>query len=228
MRRLGKTGLIMLSLVLALAIAGVGFAQWHEDLTIVGDVHTGDVNAGMELVESWDLGTTANPGYAKDPDPAKGTQGPDYPGGTTARLDKDVGCTTVTGTDSDTDGKWETMTITITDAYPCYISGVTYNVVNTGSVPIEIVGIRAVGEVPAELYVMSIDLEKVGVLGMCLIKTGTVIEISEDNRAQIDPGEAHKAGIGVSVGDPHYGCPAPDENTSYTFTVEIQTQQWNY
>lgn len=225
--RLGKFGTVFLAVALCLAITGAGFAHWHEDLTIVGDVHTGDANAGMDLVESWDLETAAHPEYAKDPDP-HGQQGPDHSGGTTARLDKDVGCTTVTGTDSDNDGKWETMTITITDAYPCYISGVTYDVVNTGSVPIEIVGIRAVGEVPAELHVTSIDLAREGVFDMCDIKTGTVIEITEDIRAQIDPGEAHKAGIGVSVSDPYYGCPECDENASYTFTVEIQTQQWNY
>lgn len=47
-----KIGLLVMALVVAMGLLGVGYAMWSEDLTIDGTVNTGDVDVEWSL-EAW-------------------------------------------------------------------------------------------------------------------------------------------------------------------------------
>jgi len=119
--------------VALLLIVSVGVAMWSETLRVNVAVATGEVD--WEFVRGsliWLDACGLGPGYGNDwnasylPEP-----GAD-------QLDKDVGCTSVTFIDSDGDGDYDTMEVTLYNVYPWYYTHIAFKVHNDGSVPIKI------------------------------------------------------------------------------------------
>ena len=109
-----KVKYIALILVLALGLIGGAYAAWTDVLNVAGTVATGDIDVVFTSAESNDAGDTDDPASPAD-DP------------------KDVGSTEVSLSE---DGK--TMTVTIENAYPGYVSQIEYEVTNNGSVPVKL------------------------------------------------------------------------------------------
>jgi hypothetical protein len=147
--RLGKTGLIMLTLVLALAITGAGFAKWSDTVTIEGTVNTGTVKVGIYDVGTYDPGPNfLEKGGALFPEysPKDGTADPAYKPGHNEEGKN------VASHNSENDGEYVCtkviwgekydlvthVTETIANAYPYYKSGTTLLLGNCGTIPVRI------------------------------------------------------------------------------------------
>jgi hypothetical protein len=207
------------TMLIALCLAGLSYAMWSKTLYIDGTVKTGEVDVEF-LVDpyyeytgltykyydgSWDK-TGEN-----DPDWFHGSQGPDYgtntlgsPVGTTARLDKDVGKTSYTLVDTDSDGDIDKIVVTVTNAYPGYVGGITYRIHNCGSIPVR--------------YKITVD-EADDALFVCTIDA--------DEGAQLEHSEFRKIGTGFVVAyEADWGYDAA-EGAIYHFTIEYEAVQWN-
>jgi hypothetical protein len=214
-----KLTAIFATMLIALCLAGVSYAMWSKTLYIDGTVKTGEVDVEF-LVDpyyeytgltykyydgSWDK-TGEN-----DPDWFHGSQGPDYgtntlggPVGTTARLDKDVGKTSYTLVDTDGDGDIDKIEVTVTNAYPGYVGGITYRIHNCGTIPVK--------------YKITVDTADPE-LSVCTIDPG--------EGKQLEPCEFQKIGTGVVVAyEADWGYDAA-EGATYHFTIAYEAVQWN-
>lgn len=170
-RKFGKLGILSLAVVLCLATVGVGYAMWDKTLYIDGTVNTGEVN--LEIMS------------ASSDDP---------PGATDVNKDKDVGCTEVAvGADK------QSITVTVTNGYPCYEVYVHFTVHNNGTVPVKLQDIIITNPNPSAITVSGWNA------------------IGE----QIDPDVRRDNTIWLHVEQ------EADELTQYTFTVEFYYVQWN-
>lgn len=106
---------------------------------------------------------------------------------------KDVGSCEVLGAGT------QTLTITITNGYPCYGCTVDFTVDNTGTIPVKVQSLSAIGA-PSEITVNWTGL-------IC----GT----------QIEPGMSAPGDIHVHVEQ------SAAELATYTFSAEILLVQWN-
>jgi len=106
---------------------------------------------------------------------------------------KDVGSCSVVGAGT------QTLTITITNGYPCYGCTVDFTIDNVGTVPVKVQSLDLSG-VPAEITV-----------------TWTTVTVGD----QIEPG-------GSAPGDIHIHVEQEaGELASYTFSAKIYLVQWN-
>ena len=121
-QRLGKFGTIFITLALCLALTGAGFANWSETVTINGEVNTGTVC--LKWIQP---ATSIDP---CDPPTIDWTCDPGFDN--VDRLDKDVGCTTVTIEDD------HTVKVTLDNVYPCYYNSISLHENNCGTIPIRL------------------------------------------------------------------------------------------
>jgi len=167
MKKFGKIGLLFLVLTLVLASMGIGYAMWDKTLDIEGTVNTGNVNMENLSAASDDIGT----------DPGK---------------DKDVGSTTVV-----IDPGAQSITITVTNGYPCYHNYVHFTAHTNGTIPVKLHAINVTA--PPEITVTGSN----GIgeqLEPCVNRDNTIY-FHVDQSAQ--------------------------ELAQYTFTVEFYYVQWN-
>jgi hypothetical protein len=121
-----------MTLVIALASLGTSYACWSQDLTIKGAIDTGEVDVAFGKAVSNDPRGETDPGY-----------------------DKDVATTEVTGAFSDK------LTVSITNAYPCYTSSVEFTVRNKGTIPVKIksINIDSPEEISADVTTLKVGKE---------------------------------------------------------------------
>jgi hypothetical protein len=165
-----KTKMVGMFAVLMIALMALGFAYglWSKTLYINGTVNTGSVNAEFANVVCSDTGV--DPGY-----------------------DKDVASCNVGLSDDK-----QTMTVTISNAYPCYSCKIRYDVVNTGTIPVKIKSITVTN--PSEVSV-----------------TVTGIKVGD----QIDCGASEAGDLEIHVEQD------AEQGATYTFSVTIYLVQWN-
>jgi hypothetical protein len=123
-QRLGKLGIAFLAVALALALTGAGFAHWQETLHVEGTVETGELD--------WEF---LNPPFSAGENPHPPALTCDDVG-TDPDYDKDVASTVGVFSDSDADGDYDLLTLTIDHAYPCYHNHCAFWVHCNGSVPL--------------------------------------------------------------------------------------------
>lgn len=145
--KLGKTGLLSLALVLALAVLGAGFAYWTENLHIYGTAETGHLDVEFSGASSSDPSGTNDT-----------TLGGDWQTGFTINNQpENAGTTTLTHTA-------DTATIAITNGYPCYAVWTQLDIKNTGTIPVKVQELSgadpvALGEAGVELVAWAITLD---------------------------------------------------------------------
>jgi hypothetical protein len=116
--------LVCLAVLLALGALAIGYAKWSDTLDIQGTVETGELD--------WEF--VANSFNQKD-------IGLDWTGDlqvspVLTQLDKDVGSTSGVLSDTDNDGDYDLLTLTIYNAYPSYANDISFWVHCNGSVPL--------------------------------------------------------------------------------------------
>jgi hypothetical protein len=126
-KRIGKTSVILLASIIALAMSGATYALWYEDLYIYTDIETGEVDW-----EFWHPSWYVTPGIPEFPLFIHEDNGID-PGWT-----KDVGSNWAEFLDLDEDGDFETMHLVFENVYPGYWDHFTFSVHCNGNIPIHI------------------------------------------------------------------------------------------
>jgi len=147
-RKSKRVTILVMLMMLALLTLGVGYTLWSKSLYIDGTVGTGSVdsifvdpftdddNKVDDLDKDvGDTGTCINdPNTSCDPDGS---------GKNVPRKDKDVGQCFVEFDAKDPTG--ETLLVTILNAYPSYYCTVFFDVKNSGSIPVKIINLAAMG-----------------------------------------------------------------------------------
>jgi len=218
-----KVALTMLTLVLALAVAGIGYAKWSDTLTVSGAVTTGKLEIKFDSKYRNDLGL--------DPCEAGTWTIPQQGGEPTwvgQTYTKDVGCVSA-GFDG------HSATIALNNAYPSYWASVLWDVKNTGDIPVKLdsVKLTELSFMDSPVWTGSITLN---------IGTRYYVDVGPDHAnidqdlnpgddfsfmlsshecEQIDAGD--KGYIDVTV---HVEQDALQEKT-YDFTLKFEFVQWN-
>jgi len=220
-------GVIVLSrtvigiLVALIAVIGsvTAYAMWSETLRINASVSTGEVdfeflNGSLIYLDGCGL----SPGYGYDHGNDWNTTY--YPNSSATQLDKDVACTSAFLVDSDGDGDYDTLNITIHNAYPWYYTHIAFKVHNDGTIPIKLWRIHL-----NDTYYYEINAEGV--------KNGVEIDVNGDGEKdlriwwgdnfgeQLHPCESVDISLDISVLQP-----AP-ENSNLNVLITFEAVQWN-
>lgn len=201
--RISMTTIVVL-LIVALASVAVGYGLWSKTLFIEGTVETGEVDL-VFMKAFTDDDDFLNDGDKDDGDTGEcalfgdGSCDPDASGHNVPRKDKDVGYCAVVDFSSGV----QEFDVEIENAYPSYYCTVFFKFKNTGSVPVKVFSLAAVGPSISAGHVTAhfTDLEGVG--------------------QQIDPGEYVWGDL-----DLHVEQSAPEDGTLY-LTGKILLGQWN-
>jgi hypothetical protein len=127
-KRIGKTSVIFLASIIAVAMSGATYALWYEELNIYTDVYTGEVDW-----EFWHTNWYIKPGVPEFPWFVHGDIGPDPPLET-----KDVASNWAEFFDTDDDGDFDTMHLVLENVYPYYTDHFVYQVHCNGNIPIHV------------------------------------------------------------------------------------------
>jgi len=226
--RLGKFGAVFLALALALSLTGAGFAAWTDNLTINGTVNTGTVEVGIYDLEVMDTG--ADPQHL----PGSNTEVKDV--ATHESLnDGTYVCTKVIGEDSY--NLVDSVTETITNAYPYYETGAALLLGNCGSIPVKVsdIDLTVTGGNEALLLYMTYDPAESWFIEYDVngneVDTFTVSGTWEDVEAalhayQLEPCHTLAAWIAFYFEEEVSGTLMP-QGDSVTFTITVTATQWN-
>lgn len=232
-----KTTLICIMTLMALAVMGVGFAMWSDSVSISASAETGELHFGYVSGSDMNRDPQGNPDSTCDLGLRNARQAPEG---------KDVGYTATALTAINGDGVLDTLTVNVFNAYPCYYNDVSWYVENSGTIPVIIQqakllwGADSLGNpmeyniVSGQLYALCVDgnnsYSVVPVLDSSLDNLG---QFYEANNAVIEFKWGDNVGLQLHPGDDveqsfrfHVVQPAQQE-TTYTFGLQIQGIQWN-
>jgi len=210
--------LIPFSIILLILSATTALALWSETLRVNVAVGTGEVD--WEIVSGiiWLDACGLQPGYGY-------FRGNDWnashlPEPGAVQLDKDVGCTDVTLIDSDGDGDYDTMNITLRNVYPWYYTHIAFKVHNDGSVPIKIWRIIINGlefyELNEQELQQGVELDLTGDG-----KPDVLIWWGDNFGVQLHPCQSADISLDITV---LQGAP---QGSTLSFTVSFEAIQWN-
>jgi predicted ribosomally synthesized peptide with SipW-like signal peptide len=178
---------VFAALMVALAMTGVAFAWWTETLKIEGTISTGELDVEFKDIASNDSGTSL------DPIKVDGRVTSGYNVATCEAGGSDV------SEPDPTPGDLDKITVTITNAYPCYYPQVTFKVKNGGTIPAKVASISY---------------------------TGTSAEVSVV-LGGISVGDTIAAGASVGCTLDIHVTESADELSDYTISVTIEFKQFN-
>jgi len=217
-----KLGIICIALVLALGSLGVGYAAWTDTIAVSGTVTTGSVAwefttcSLLDEFEPADPGgdyPTTTPDYTTNDGFVPNAEGLDY-----WKLDKNVGWGEQLRVDSDGDGDYDTLEVTLNNVYPSYFNTLAFYVRNIGTVPLKIDHVNINGtKVFSHNTLVKLDLDG---------DTVDDFEIwwGDSFGVQIEPGErGPEISFWMHVLQP---CPQNMLDELH-FTIQIVGVQWN-
>ena len=202
---LKRSAYVTLSLVILLAIMGVGYALWSETLVISGNAETGELD--------WELKGPIN---CMDHDGDK-----DHNADCNWnfwQVDKDVGGpTSLTLIDTDTDGDDDTLNVTLVNAYPGYAEEISFYIHNCGTIPLKVWKVVINGYVLYETNTTDtvfLDLNNDG-------KNDVKVRWGDHLGVQLEPCESGEISFSILVLQD-----APQDQNLH-FTITFTAVQWN-
>lgn len=194
----GKITALFLVSVIALAGTSVGYAMWSESLYIDGYVETGELD--------WEF-TWAFP--TPEPNGIDWTCDPGFQNIRAVDPPKDVGSIGTNLVDTDGDGDYDTVEITLSNVYPCYFQSISMEYHINGNIAL-IIDHWDVDGVPVDAgYTITI------------LNGAIEIMILDGVGTQMHPGQNGESSLRIHVLQP------ADEGTTYTFTVSVTGVQYN-
>jgi hypothetical protein len=190
-------------LTLALLTTGLAYAQWSEKLTITGNVATAELD--------WEL---KNPASYLDHEGTK-----DWNADCNWnfwQLNKDVGGPTqITFRDTDGDGDYDTLEVTLVNTYPGYAESISFDVHNNGILPLIFKKVIINGnEFTSGSPMVSLDVTGDG-------KTDLAIKYSDNLGRLFNPSDSANVNFKILVLHD-----APESSTLH-FTIQLVAVQWN-
>ncbi|MEM0243731.1 MAG: hypothetical protein QXM42_00670 [Zestosphaera sp.] len=208
-----------LGIVALIGVALVALAMWSETLMINTTVNTGELD--WEFVPGSVIYLDAcglEPGYGV----FKGNDwnASYYPMPGALQLDKDVGCTNVTLLDTDGDGDYDTMEVTLNNVYPWYYTHIAFKVHNDGTIPLKIWRVVINGVAYYELNEQE-------------LQQGVELDLNDDGEPDVTVWWGDNFGVQLHPcrsADISFDLtvlqPAP-ENASLTIYISFEAIQWN-
>jgi hypothetical protein len=230
---MGKLGLVML--LAALLMAGSLSALWYDQLTIEATVDTAELDFEFYGQPIWldACGLPPGPGFFGGWDwMAFPPSYEEAQSGVNAYINgelvdgKDVGCTNVSLSDTDSDGDMDTMDIWLNNTYPYYYTKVDFEVHNNGEVPIKIWRLIVRLDNGSEYYFYEINSDVIENEGMYLDLDGDglydVIMWWGDNfGVQLEPCQRADISFNIIV------LQTAKEGMTYHFQLQLDAVQWN-
>jgi len=210
--------LIPFSIILLILSAATALALWSETLRVNVAVGTGEVDWEIVGPVTWLDACGLLPGYGY-------FRGNDWnasylPEPGAVQLDKDVGCTDVTLIDSDGDGDYDTMNITLSNVYPWYYTRTSFKVHNDGSIPIKIwrviINGREFYELNEQELQQGVELDLTGDG-----KPDVLIWWGDNFGVQLEPCRSADVGLDITV------LQDAPQGSTLSFTVSLEAIQWN-
>jgi len=216
---------LALGVLAVMLVVGIS-AMWASSLRTNVTVKTGEVDLRFDSPPIYLDACGLPPGYG-----ASG--GYDYNASTfparggvqlAAPEGKDVGCTDVQLSDSDGDGDYDTMNITIHNAYPWYYTHVAWSITNDGTIPIKIWRIIITTINGNQTYY---EVNAAGV------EDGAYLDLDGDGQAdvrmwwgdnfgvQMHPNDSLDMSLDIVV------LQEAPQNADLSFSITLQAVQWN-
>jgi hypothetical protein len=198
----GKMLAIPVLFIMCLSLLGIAYACWSETLYLNGSVQTGELD--WEFIQPFTCYDTP------------GTK--DWNGNCSWKMwqtDKDVGGpTTVVPSDTDDDGDWDTLTVTLNNTYPWYLEDIGFWVHNDGTIPLHFENVTINGQLVGSGQTIFLDLTGDG-------KNDVMIKYGDNIGQQLHPcGEREISFLILVLQD------AP-EGATLTFTMKLLAVQYN-
>jgi len=211
--------LISFSLILLTLLTVAALAMWGEILRVNVAVGTGEVDWRFvpgTLIWLDACGLLPGYGYFRGNDwnasylPKPGAK----------QLDKDVGCTDVELIDSDGDGDYDTMKVTLHNVYPWYYTHIAFKVHNDGTIPIKI-------------WRIVIDGQEFYELNKQALQQGLELDLTDDEKpdvliwwgdnfgVQLHPCDSADISFDITV------LQDAPQGSTLSFTVSFEAIQWN-
>lgn len=199
-------------IVLGISLLGLVYAHWEATLYINGEVESGEVD--WEFV----------PGSVIHKDHGLDWNATFFPGKGSTTLDKDVGSTTTVLYDSDGDGDYDILNVTLSNVYPWYWEHIAFELHNNGKVPIKVwrVIIRTASGNYTYYEINESELTQGEYLDLDDDGTYDIVLWWGDNFGkQLEYCESADISFTITV------LQGIKMGTTYTFTIEIVAIQWN-
>jgi len=197
--------------LMLLSVFSVAFAMWSETLKVNTTVDTGELD--WEIME----GTLTQKDTCDFPANDYNASFLPQPGA--QQLDKNVGCTDLELIDSDNDGDYDTLKITMQNVYPWYYEHIAFKVHNDGTIPLKIWRVIINGNIYHELNPGAIEGEYFDFNGDG--KNDTLIWWGDNFGVQLDPCESANISLDITI------LQDAPEGSTITFTIQLDAIQWN-
>lgn len=216
---------LALTALALVALMGGASALWYESL------HTNIVATTGEL--DWEFRNntvyTSDPCYTNTGQnitwPDTNAFPPDY-SPMIAPEEKDVGCTALNLLDTDGDGDYDTLNVTIENAYPYYATEVDFRVWNIGTIPLKIWRIHVILDNGTVYEFTETNPDTVE-------HEGLYLDLNGDNKADVlmlwgdNFGNQLETGQNADISMFLVVLQQAPQNTSLHFMIGLDAVQWN-
>ena len=205
--------------MILLASLFAAYAMWSDTLRVNSQVGTGELD--WEIMNGTVIYLDAcglQPGYGYFRGNDRNATYLPAPGA--VQLDKDVGCTLVELIDSDGDGDYDTMNVTLNNVYPWYYTHIAFKVHNDGTIPLKI-------------WRVIIDGQEFYELNEQELQQGVELDLTGDSKPDVLVWWGNNFGVQL------HPCQSADisfditvlqdapQGSTLTFTISFDAVQWN-
>ncbi|BEP18296.1 hypothetical protein PYJP_16480 [Pyrofollis japonicus] len=219
-----KTIALTASTIAVLAISVLAaYAMWSQQVSVTGTINTGELDwefVGGSLAYMDACGLV--PGYGNYA--GNDWNASYYPEPGSIQLDKDAGCTNVTLLDTDGDGDYDALNITLHNVYPWYYTHIAFKAHNNDDIPLKIWRVTIEGPYSSETYYELNEQE---------LQQGVELDLTGDNQPDITVWWGDNFGTQL-----HY-CQSADislditvlqtapQGSTLSFIVKLDAIAWN-
>ncbi len=225
-RKLGAhRAALMLTAILLVAVVAGASALWYETLNVETVANTGELDWEIRNNTIFTLDPCTDNMGNNVTWPDTNAFPPDFVS-VIAPEGKDVGCTNINLLDSDGDGDYDTLNVTIHNAYPYYATEVDFRVWNTGTIPLKIWRIQVILDNGTTYNFTELNPDEVE-------NEGLYLDLNSDGQAdvlflwgdnfgvQLETGQQADESLHIVV------LQEAPQNSSLHFMIGLDAVQWN-
>ena len=223
-----KLAVVPLALLLVASVLGVSYAMWSDTIRMNFATNTGEVNVEFSRAYVSDSENVTGIGYndfngtvSNYPDVDDFIDGVAVVPGDLdwVELDKDYAWGTAELLDTDGDGDYDTVEVTLFNTYPFYMTWLSVEVHNIGTIPVIF-----------DYYIINgttLTKYQIGSNALAFIDADNdgepelVVQFVDLLGSQMEPGDERESSIRIMVLQP------AEENSVYKIYIQLVAVQWN-